>query len=95
METIVRESMPVDLGEKVVKATAAESEADKYAGLENLDVGSKFKMFERGAGEGEEEEEDLRKSSDRYGILEKLRRLEVGQSRIDCIVYSIVVDIII
>ncbi len=71
METIVRESVPEDLGDEVVKsATALES---KYDGLEDLDVGSKFKMFEKGGSE-----DDLRKSSDRYGILEKLRRLEVS-----------------
>ncbi len=72
METIVRENMPEDLGEEVVKSTAAETEEAKYAGLENLDVGSKFKMFEKG-----EEDQTRTRSSDRYGILDKLKRLQV------------------
>ncbi len=91
METIVRESRPVDLGDKVIKScawkvdlavqpnrtryaqyllfTAAPSDESKYQGLENLDVGSKFKMFEQ----------PTVASSDRYGIMEKLRRLQEGE----------------
>ena len=71
METIVRESRPVDLGDDVVRASAS----NKYEGLENLDVGSKFKMFEQGGGG----ESDERLSSDRYGIMEKLKRLQEGE----------------
>lgn len=70
METIVRENNPVDLGDSVVKCTSTE----KYAGLENLDVGSKFKMFEKAG----TEPEPRGPSSDRYGIMEKLKRLQEG-----------------
>ena len=56
-ETIIRESNPVEL-EGVVKC----STNDKYSGLENLDVGSKFKMFEQ------TEDDERGPSSDRYGI---------------------------
>ena len=45
METIVRESNPVELGDDVVKASSAGN--GKWSGLEDLDVGSKFKMFEK------------------------------------------------
>ena len=47
----------------------------KYSGLENLDVGSKFKMFENGA----DDEGPRGPSSDRYGIMEKLKRLQDGE----------------
>ena len=67
METIVRENNPVEL-EGVVKCSTNE----KYSGLENLDVGSKFQMFEKA------EEDDRGPSSDRYGIMEKLKRLQEG-----------------
>lgn len=71
METIVRESNPVDLGDSVVKCTTY----DKFAGLENLDVGSKYKMFESASNN---EQADRGPSSDRYGIMEKLKRLQEG-----------------
>ena len=48
----------------------------KYSGLENLDVGSKFKMFENG---GDEDDAPRGPSSDRYGIMEKLKRLQEGE----------------
>ena len=51
----------------------AASAASKYDGLEDLDVGSKFKMFEGGA------DPDRGPASDRYGIMEKLKRLEEGE----------------
>ena len=70
METIVRESKPIEL-EGVVKS---QSDNTKWDGLENLDVGSKFLMFEK------REEE---KSSDRYGIMEKLKRLQAGEEVAD------------
>lgn len=72
METIIRENNPVDLGDTVVKS----STYDKYSGLEELDVGSKFKMFE--ATSKQEEELERGPSSDRYGIMEKLKRLQEG-----------------
>merc|ERR1712038_2056496 len=75
METIVRENDPVDLGDDVVKCKAVDREA-KYSGLENLDVGSKFKMFENG---GDEDDAPRGPSSDRYGIMEKLKRLQEGE----------------
>ena len=43
METIVRESKPVPSG-AVNASSAAE---DKYSGLDRLDVGSKYRMFEK------------------------------------------------
>ena len=52
METIVRESKPIEL-EGVVKS---QSDNTKWDGLENLDVGSKFLMFEK-----REEEKSLQK----------------------------------
>ena len=66
METIVRESRPVEL-EGVVKSQV---DNQKWDGLEDLDVGSKFLMFEK--------QEDKQKS-DRYGIMEKLKRLQAGE----------------
>lgn len=75
METIIRENDPVDLGDDVVKCKAVDREA-KYSGLENLDVGSKFKMFENG---GDEDDAPRGPSSDRYGIMEKLKRLQEGE----------------
>ena len=71
METIIRENEPVDLGDQVVKC----STYDKFSGLENLDVGSKYKMFEAAASD---EPEERGPSSDRYGIMEKLKRLQEG-----------------
>ena len=68
METIIRESEPVELGDDVVKS----STGDKWSGLEDLDVGSKFKMFES------TDEEPRAPASDRYGIMEKLKRLQEG-----------------
>jgi len=67
METIVRESKPVEL-EGVIKSQVDNA---KWDGLENLDVGSKFMMFEK--------QEDKKESSDRYGIMEKLKRLQAGE----------------
>jgi len=71
METIIRENEPVDLGDQVVKC----STYDKFSGLENLDVGSKYKMFEAAS---TDEPEERGPSSDRYGIMEKLKRLQEG-----------------
>jgi hypothetical protein len=69
---VVVENEPEQLEEGVVRSsTAAASEQEKFQGLENLDVGAKFKMFESGG------EEKKKTSSDRYGIMEKLRRLQV------------------
>ena len=56
-------------------------EETKYSGLENLDVGSKFKMFEKG-GDNALDDIDLEQrgpASDRYGIMEKLKRLQEGE----------------
>uniref|UniRef100_A0A0K2TVP8 LIM domain protein [Acyrthosiphon pisum] n=1 Tax=Lepeophtheirus salmonis TaxID=72036 RepID=A0A0K2TVP8_LEPSM len=72
METIIRESNPVELTD-VVKCNP---DGEKYAGLEHLDVGSKFKMFESGHGE---RGNGGGISSDRYGIMEKLKRLQDGE----------------
>ena len=47
----------------------------KFAGLDDLDVGSKFKMFENGG----DDEGPRGPSSDRYGIMEKLKRLQEGE----------------
>ena len=44
----------------------------KWEGLENLDVGSKFLVFEK-------KDDDEKKTSDRYGIMEKLKRLQAGE----------------
>lgn len=71
METIVRENRPVEL-EGVVKSRVDDS---KWEGLESLDVGSKFLMFEKGGSQ----DRDTRVASDRYGIMEKLRRLQAGE----------------
>ncbi len=49
---------------------------DKYAGLEDLDVGSKFRMFERSSESPERAERGP--ASDRFGIMEKLKRLQVN-----------------
>ena len=68
METIVRESKPVEL-DGVLKSAVDDK---KWEGLENLDVGSKFLVFEK-------KEDDEKKSSDRYGIMEKLKRLQAGE----------------
>ena len=56
------------------KGKAVDQEA-KYSGLDDLDVGSKFKMFENGG----DEEGRRGPSSDRYGIMEKLKRLQDGE----------------
>ena len=50
METIVRENKPVSL-EGVVKSRVDDS---KWEGLDKLDVGSKFLMFEKGMSEERE-----------------------------------------
>lgn len=52
-------------------------EEGKYKGLENLDVGAKFKMFEEGR--GSPDPKAASSSSDRYGIMEKLKRLQEGE----------------
>jgi len=70
METIVRENKPVDLP-GVVKSQVDDS---KWEGLEKLDVGSKFMMFEKAV-----EEKESHQTSDRYGIMEKLKRLQEGE----------------
>merc|ERR1719273_903156 len=70
METIVRENEPVQL-EGVVKCS---THTDKYSVLENLDVGSKFQSFEK----TDDIDEGRGPSSDRYGIMEKLKRLQEG-----------------
>jgi len=70
METIVRENKPVEL-EGVVKSKV---DGAKWDGLDQLDVGSKFMMFEKAA-----EEKESKLSSDRYGIMEKLKRLQEGE----------------
>ncbi|XP_023330930.1 glutamic acid-rich protein [Eurytemora carolleeae] len=72
METIVRENKPVSL-EGVVKSRVDDS---KWEGLDKLDVGSKFLMFEKGMSE----EREHKVASDRYGIMEKLKRLEAGEA---------------
>merc|ERR1711981_298228 len=74
METIVRENDPIDLGDEVIKCKAVDREA-KFAGLDDLDVGSKFKMFENGG----DDDGPRGPSSDRYGIMEKLKRLQEGE----------------
>merc|ERR1719495_2106205 len=71
METIVRENRPVQL-EGVIKSKVDDS---KWDGLEKLDVGSKFLMFEKSGAE----EKEQRQASDRYGIMEKLKRLQAGE----------------
>ena len=58
METIVRESKPVQL-EGVVKCAP---DAGKWDGLDKLDVASKFNMFEKAA---EEQDRDRRQATDR------------------------------
>jgi len=70
METIVRENNPVELT-GVIKSKVDDS---KWDGLDKLDVGSKFMMFEKAG-----EKEELRAASDRYGIMEKLKRLQAGE----------------
>ena len=57
METIVRENEPVQL-EGVIKSHVDDS---KWDGLDKLDVGSKFLMFEKGANKDKE----VRATSDR------------------------------
>ena len=64
METIVRESKPVQL-EGVVKCAP---DAGKWDGLDKLDVASKFNMFEKAA---EERDSDRRQASDRWDLLFK------------------------
>ena len=64
METIVRESKPVQL-EGVVKCAP---DAGKWDGLDKLDVASKFNMFEKAA---EERESDRRQASDRWDLVFK------------------------
>ena len=67
METIVRENKPVEL-DGVLKSAVDDK---KWEGLENLDVGSKFLVFEK--------KEEEKQKSDRYGIMEKLKRLQAGE----------------
>jgi len=74
METIVRENKPVEL-EGVIKSRVDDQ---KWEGLDKLDVGSKFMMFER---RGSSEEKHG--ASDRYGIMEKLKRLQAGEDVAD------------
>jgi len=71
METIVRENNPVELA-GVIKSKVDDA---KWDGLDKLDVGSKFMMFEKAG-----EEKELRSASDRYGIMEKLKRLQAGEN---------------
>merc|ERR1719228_1386992 len=73
METIVRENKPVEL-EGVIKSQVDDQ---KWEGLDKLDVGSKFKMFENSA------KEERHGASDRYGIMEKLKRLQAGEDVAD------------
>jgi len=75
METIVRENKPVQL-EGVIKSRVDDQ---KWEGLDKLDVGSKFMMFEKAA----EEKEERHGASDRYGIMEKLKRLQAGEDVAD------------
>merc|ERR1712106_686008 len=75
METIVRENKPVEL-EGVIKSKVDDQ---KWEGLDKLDVGSKFMMFEKAA----EEKEENHRASDRYGIMEKLKRLQAGEDVTD------------
>merc|ERR1712158_272733 len=51
-------------------------DAGKWDGLDKLDVASKFNMFEKAA---EEQDRDRRQATDRYGIMEKLKRLQDGE----------------
>ena len=46
--------------------------------MEDLDVGSKFKKFEAASNEDDLGSERV-PSSDRYGIMEKLKRLQDGE----------------
>ena len=71
METIVRENKPVEL-DGVLKSAVDDK---KWEGLENLDVGSKFLVFEK--------KEEEKQTSDRYGIMEKLKRLQAGEDVTD------------
>jgi len=73
METIVRENKPVEL-EGVVKSRVDDQ---KWEGLDKLDVGSKFMMFEKAGSE------ERHGASDRYGIMEKLKRLQAGEDVAD------------
>jgi len=72
METIVRENKPAKLHDGVVRSRVDDS---KWEGLDELDVGSKFLMFEKAG----TEEKRPAGGSDRYGIMEKLRRLQEGE----------------
>jgi len=69
-ETIIRESKPDKLAPHVVKGASDDS---KWEGLESLDVGSKFAMFEKSS------TPEASVPSDRYGIMEKLKRLQAGE----------------
>ena len=77
METIVRESKPVQL-EGVVKCAP---DAGKWDGLDKLDVASKFNMFEKAA---EERESDKRHASDRWDLDVKLGQSNLSSSPIIC-----------
>merc|ERR1712223_90860 len=73
METIVRENNPVQRDDVVKSSTCT-----KWSGMEDLDVGSKFKKFEAASTEDDLGSERV-PSSDRYGIMEKLKRLQDGE----------------
>ena len=77
METIVRESKPVQL-EGVVKCAP---DAGKWDGLDKLDVASKFNMFEKAA---EERESDKRHASDRWDSVFKLGQSYLSSPPIIC-----------
>ena len=76
-ERLLEEMMKTPTGEEAAAAAAGSddneeiNEADpgdaKFSGLENLDVGSKFRMFEKG--NEEEEDDDMpRPPSSRLGM---------------------------
>ncbi len=67
----------------VVKSSAAGDEEAKFEGLEELDVGSKFRMFERGSDDLPVRPASSARASDRYGIMEKLKRLQEGEDMDD------------
>ena len=73
METIIRENNPVQRDDVVKSSTC-----NKWSGMEDLDVGSKFKKFEAASNEDDLGSERV-PSSDRYGIMEKLKRLQDGE----------------
>lgn len=72
-ETIIRESNPVQRDDVIKSSTCT-----KWSGMEDLDVGSKFKKFEAASTE-DDLPERRNNGSDRYGIMEKLKRLQDGE----------------